>query len=245
MAPARAAYRSVRRMAPHPDAPSPCEVRAAGVGNRIDCSNSPNPRRATVTVEGDNNVVVFNHDAHILGLTITITGSGNCVSIAAATVVDSELHLTGSGNAVTIGTDCVIRNGCFVCEDDDNLIEIGEATEFAGSTELAVIEGTAISIAERCLFSGGVHVRTGDSHAVTDLDGVRINYSADICIADHVWIGRNVTILKGVSIAESCVVGASAVVTKQFDEPHCAIAGNPARVVRHDIDWRTERGAQA
>jgi galactoside O-acetyltransferase len=55
--------------------------------------------------------------------------------------------------------------------------------------------------------------------------------SKPIKIEDKVWIGFDVTILKGVTIGEGSVIGARSVVTK--DVPAWSIvAGNPARIVK-------------
>lgn len=52
-----------------------------------------------------------------------------------------------------------------------------------------------------------------------------------IVIGRNVWIGANVTILKGVSVGDHAIVAAASVVTK--DVPADAIVvGSPARVVR-------------
>ncbi|KKT19646.1 MAG: hypothetical protein UW03_C0015G0022 [Candidatus Peregrinibacteria bacterium GW2011_GWA2_43_8] len=52
-----------------------------------------------------------------------------------------------------------------------------------------------------------------------------------ISIGNDVWIGANVTILDGVKIGDSTVVGAGAVVTKNAAS-HCVYAGVPAKLVR-------------
>ena len=54
----------------------------------------------------------------------------------------------------------------------------------------------------------------------------------DINILDDVWIGANVTILKGVKISEGAVIGAGAVVTKNIPENGVAV-GNPAKVIKY------------
>ena len=60
---------------------------------------------------------------------------------------------------------------------------------------------------------------------------------ADVVIGDDVWIGANVTILKGVHIGRSAIIAAGAVVT--HDIPEFAIAGGvPAKVIKYK--WTEE-----
>ncbi len=54
---------------------------------------------------------------------------------------------------------------------------------------------------------------------------------APIVIADKVWLGMNVTVLKGVTIGEGSVVAAGSIVTKNVP-PWTLVAGNPARIIR-------------
>ncbi len=56
--------------------------------------------------------------------------------------------------------------------------------------------------------------------------------SAPIVIGSNVWIGANAIILPGVKIANGCVIGAGAVVTKSFEKENCVIAGNPAKIIK-------------
>jgi acetyltransferase-like isoleucine patch superfamily enzyme len=59
-----------------------------------------------------------------------------------------------------------------------------------------------------------------------------------VIISDHVWIGANSVILKGVTIGEGAIVGAGSVVTKDVP-PYTIVAGNPARIIREiPIDER-------
>ena len=59
--------------------------------------------------------------------------------------------------------------------------------------------------------------------------------SKPIIIHDNVWIGRNSIINKGVTIGENSIVAAGSVVTKDVP-PNCIVGGNPAKVVKTDID---------
>lgn len=50
-------------------------------------------------------------------------------------------------------------------------------------------------------------------------------------VEEDVWIGRNVTLLSGVTIGRGCIVGAGAVVTKPMP-PYHIIVGVPARPIK-------------
>lgn len=56
----------------------------------------------------------------------------------------------------------------------------------------------------------------------------------DIIIKNDVWIGANVTVLKGVTINEGCVIGAGSVVTKDTLS-YGVYVGNPAKLIRFRI----------
>jgi acetyltransferase-like isoleucine patch superfamily enzyme len=93
-------------------------------------------------------------------------------------------------------------------------------------------------LGENCLLSNEIDIRSGDGHAIYNSDKKRLNPDKDINIGNHGWIGKRVMILKGVSIAEGCIVGAGSLVNKQFLEKKCVIAGNPAKVIKHEIAWK-------
>jgi acetyltransferase-like isoleucine patch superfamily enzyme len=53
--------------------------------------------------------------------------------------------------------------------------------------------------------------------------------SSPVIIEDSVWIGRDVRVLKGVTIGEGSIVAAGAIVTKDVP-PYSLCYGNPAKV---------------
>ncbi|WP_268918850.1 DapH/DapD/GlmU-related protein [Actinomyces trachealis] len=59
-------------------------------------------------------------------------------------------------------------------------------------------------------------------------------HPAPVRIGRGAWLGANVTVLPGVTIADGAVVGAGSVVTKDV-APNTVVVGTPARPVR-DIE---------
>lgn len=87
------------------------------------------------------------------------------------------------------------------------------------------------------MFSDEISIRNGDSHPISEKDsGKRINYSKDIFIGNHVWIGARAIILKGVAIGDNSVVGIGTIVTK--DVPASSIVGGvPSSILKSNITW--------
>lgn len=113
------------------------------------------------------------------------------------------------GKNITLGERVFINSGCRF--QDQGGVTIGDDSLIGHNTVLATLDH-------------GIH----PDHR-GDMD------PAPIVIGRNVWIGANVTILKGVTVGDNAIVAAASVVTK--DVPADAIVvGSPARVVRsvHD-----------
>lgn len=91
-----------------------------------------------------------------------------------------------------------------------------------------------IEIGQDVAFADGLTIRDSDNHALTSDPGHQ--KTAPIRIGNHVWIGLNVTILKGVQIGDGAVIGAGAVVTRDIP-PACLAVGVPARVIKKNVRW--------
>ncbi|MDO8609638.1 MAG: acyltransferase [bacterium] len=75
-------------------------------------------------------------------------------------------------------------------------------------------------------------------HNIQDTVGVN-NVSKAIKIGNHVWIGRDSLILKGVTIGDGAIVASRAVVSHDV-VPNTVVAGNPAKVVKKILNNATE-----
>lgn len=169
-------------------------------------------------------------------------GSGNVIILhAGGAIRNTTFYINGNNNTIEIGTDSSVIQGDLYIEDDGNKIEIGNNTRMCGKIHLACTESKNIKIGDSCLFSSEIVFRTGDSHSLVDMEGNRINPAADVEIGDHVWVGYRVLINKGVYIAPNNMIGTGAIVTKKFEESNTVIAGVPAKVVKRNTNWVTQR----
>ena len=158
------------------------------------------------------------------GLKIISAGMDNEIVFGDfARIKNCTIIIRGNRNRVTVGDGAILDRVELCMEDSGNEIRIGNKTEVYGNAHLAAIEGTKILIGDNCLFSSDLHIRTGDSHSVLNMDGKRINHSSDVVIEDHVWIGTKVTCLKGVRVMEDSVVAATTTLCKQYGEKNAVI----------------------
>ena len=97
----------------------------------------------------------------------------------------------------------------------------------------------SITIGHHVVISERVVLRDSDNHAIMDAESMTAGKSvvtAPIGVGDHVWIGMNVIVLKGVTIGEGAVIAAGSVVNKDVPS-HSLVAGVPAKVVKTEVSW--------
>ena len=93
-----------------------------------------------------------------------------------------------------------------------------------------------IDIGDQCAIGRNVLIMDFDAHRIKYADGSNNKVSSPIHIGNHVWIGANAIILKGVTIEDGAIIGAGTIVTK--DVPANAIVvGNPAKIVKENVQW--------
>lgn len=136
----------------------------------------------------------------------------------------------GGGTRVVVGRDVLLAHDVGLhLRDRGAVLTIGDGTFVNHRTEL--VAHSRVTIGRHCLLAWDVLVLDSDSHSV---DGAP--HTAPVAIGDRVWIGARATVLKGVTVGDGAVVAAGSVVTKDVP-PRALVAGNPARVVREDVDW--------
>ena len=134
--------------------------------------------------------------------------------------------------------DGVVRVGRGASWDigPEGTLEIRNGTYF--SPHVRIVCSESITVGAGSAIGWGVEILDADFHQISTLP--LLDHSAvraPVEIGDHVWIGSNARILKGVRIANGCIVAAGSVVTKPFTTPGCLIAGVPARIIREGVIW--------
>lgn len=135
-----------------------------------------------------------------------------------------------AGHSIAIGYDCdFIYKNIYLGSN----IHIGSNASFMSSI-------SRIYIHDYVTIGPNVSIRGGD-HRI-DLVGYHIyevdesmkldSNDKDVVVEEGVWIGCNVTILKGVTVGRGSVVAAGSVVTKDVP-PYSIVAGCPAKVIKH------------
>jgi acetyltransferase-like isoleucine patch superfamily enzyme len=181
--------------------------------------------------------------AYLHKVKIVFKGSSNHVEILKDTkLYNTLLYFNGNNHFLQIGNNCTIKGGSIWFEDYNNRVFIERKTTIE-SAHLAVTGfHKKISLGEDCMLSQNIEIRTVDSHSILNKStGQRINYEEDVAIGNHVWIGTNVIILKGVTLPNNIIIGTGAIVTKSVLESNCIIGGTPAKILKTDVDWARKR----
>jgi tetrahydrodipicolinate N-acetyltransferase len=93
-----------------------------------------------------------------------------------------------------------------------------------------------VEIGPACRIAWNVTIMDHDFHTLY-VDGTPKPTTLPVILGRCVWVGANTTILKGVTIGDFAVVAAGSIVTRSVPA-RALVAGNPARVIRTNIDFR-------
>lgn len=133
----------------------------------------------------------------------------NELAIGNNTSIHSGNIIRGSANFSIGNNSRIINNHHF---DLWNNIQIGDNTWIAGKNS-------------QFWTHGSIHTKTKTKNL-------------SIVIKNNVYIGSVCSFAPGVLIESGNLIGLGSVVTSSFLESETIIAGNPALVVKHNIDWR-------
>lgn len=159
-----------------------------------------------------------------------------CVSVGENLSVERVPYILGHadikiGNNVTISGQLNIISGRF--NDTPELI-IGDDVFIGHNTLISV--NKRVEIRDHASIAGGCRIADSDGHSSewekraedADLTDEEIR---PVIIGEHVWIGANAQVLKGITIGDRAIVGAGSVVISDVP-PDTLAMGSPARKVK-------------
>lgn len=125
-------------------------------------------------------------------------------------------------------------------------VEIGEDVRFysPSNTMVDVSAPWLLTIGNHVCITHGVILLTHDYawSVLKGLDGSVLGAQSPVRIGNHVFIGMNAIITRGVTIGDNVIIGAGSVVTKDC-EPGSVYAGNPAKRIMSVEEYRQKRAA--
>lgn len=189
----------------------------------------------------EGNEIIIDENCNFVTSRIYVQGKGNRIIIDKALLHQSLfIKIRGDNKEIVIGeTKKNIANLKIVSiRGEKQKVAIGK--DFScGGLEIQMNDGYEnLIIGDDCLFSWGLKMRTSDGHSVVDIEtGKAINLPKDIKVGNHVWIGEDVKLLKGVLIPNNTIVGSFSVVTKDFTQENTVIGGYPAKVLKENVSW--------
>jgi acetyltransferase-like isoleucine patch superfamily enzyme len=199
-------------------------------------------RRIQYRLRGKKHEINIHRSAICQGVTFDLGGSSHYIEIGPRCILRNVLFkFSGESHRAILGERVkFIHGGSIHMEDDAGELKIGAKTTFE-DTHLAVTgHGKKILIGSDCMFAYDIDVRTGDSHAIVNAAGQKINDERDIILGEHVWVASHCTILKGTEIGENSIVATRSTVTAKFGK-NIVLGGSPARLLKEGVSWRRER----
>jgi len=187
---------------------------------------------------GENTVI--NHPKLHNGARIVFGGKNNILYLESPDIVidNCKIHFHGDNSVMYISKNKQMSHHVNLNTFNDSTLYIGKDVSFYKSfrTDIVASEHTNIIIGDDCLFSLNIWFRTSDAHAAYDaINRTRLNPAKSILVGDHVWLGQNVTLLKGTMIGSGAIVGAGSITTGKALNSNSSYAGAPARELKKGV----------
>jgi acetyltransferase-like isoleucine patch superfamily enzyme len=145
-------------------------------------------------------------------------------AVGSGLMLGKNFRVTNNG-VINIGKNFSAQNNCSLFSDHNAKLTIGANVCF--NAHVAVLCKKSVELADEVLVGNNTVIMDSDFHGFNG----EPDKAEPIKIGFHAWLGRNVLILKGVTIGEHAVVGAGSVVAKDVPS-FCVAAGNPVRVIK-------------
>lgn len=163
---------------------------------------------------------------------VKIGGGMNCMIYGKRSLYPSVINIKGK---VFFGRQVLLNSGVVLSVGKFGRLTMGDNVAF--NVNCRIFCEKEITIDNSTRISWDTQIFDTNFHYTTK-SGIIKPQNSPIHIGHHVWIGNRVTISKGVTIPNFCVVSANSFVNKDFskNEEQSLIGGIPARLICSDIE---------
>lgn len=186
-------------------------------------------------IKGEKGNAIETQSAYIKKSRIQFQGKDNLIQLNNSALYNSSVFIRGNGHRLIIDEGAALFNIRIKIIGNDNTVHIKYCSHLGGGNIICGGVRVPIVIGENCRISEGVDIWSTDTHSITQ-DGKLLNAPRPIQIGSHVWIGKDVAILKGVTIGDNAIIGMKSIVTKDIEAGTVNI-GAPAKAIRENVEW--------
>lgn len=196
-----------------------------------------------------NSVFVLNHifvgkdcsvelcNAYMSHIDLHLEGCNNKLIMNATQYLRGEIKVFGENNTIEIGKSGYLAQLRIVVRGNNCKVVIGDNVT-TGSAYIACMgKNNYVIVGDDCMLAENVDIWATDTHGIYDSQENLINESAPVVLGRHVWLGKGVTVLKGVSISDGAIVGMKTLVTKDIKAGTLNV-GSPSKVIKENVSWK-------
>lgn len=109
---------------------------------------------------------------------------------------------------------------------------------FMAKADCKIICHKKITYGDGVLISWDTLIMDTDHHKIFKLDNLaqQINSPNDINVGNYVWIGCNVIVLKGTTIADNTILAAGSVISGNYSVGNCIVSGK--KILKDNVAWK-------
>lgn len=108
---------------------------------------------------------------------------------------------------------------------------------FTMNSFATIVSGKHITIGKDVMIARNAIIFDSDFHEIRN-SKKSIECSDDVTIGNHVWLGVNAVILKGVSIGDNSIVAANALITENISESLMVGNEKNIKILQENVEWK-------